>query len=508
MEESWLARGPAMDAFPTSKRAACDRCRGQKLRCPARADPSLPCDRCVRAGKTCVTGYAKPLGRAQRILANASSMTSQETQAPGSYSHSSGSGISTSGSPNDRWSWKNVTVPNGDASSTSFAGVKRLPHGMDPSLWLLDSVDLDFLTTQDMTDFVGNENFSELWSPNSGPTFDHHISTQAGPHHDNTAQLLENAPHGEFTPLQPARMVENVSSPNGSSLAYEDSGLSKDALSATDCDRRLSELSIDLSRHVGRIKLHDYDHNFDNSGAFPENCDHEVLDSIARTLKSNSMFISLIQSYARGTCSAADRMEDVTSTNGNILGSPHDFLCSLNILSTYIRLISLSDNLFKQIFASIKDDSERHTRVEPNGAHAQSTIPQILPGLQLAGFTVTQSSFQAQILVQAVLHQFETMAQQLGLPAELRVSDTLSLESARHPVGAPNFKLVDMLQKSQCGFVVAVGGEQNGKKGDSSSERSEVVASLRRSIAEVQALLGTLERNSGRILNEQISLSK
>ncbi|CAG5181716.1 uncharacterized protein ALTATR162_LOCUS9799 [Alternaria atra] len=303
-------------------------------------------------------------------------------------------------------------------------------------------------------------------------------------------------------------MVENASSPNGSSLAYEDSGLSKDALSATDCDRRLSELSVDLSRHVGRIKLHDYDHNFDNSGAFPENCDHEVQDAIARTLKSNSMFISLIQSYARGTCSAADRMEDVTSTEGNILGSPHDFLCSLNILSTYIRLISLSDNLFKQIFASIKDDSERHTRVEPNGAHARSTIPQILPGLQLAGFTVTQSSFQAQILMQAVHHQFETMAQQLGLPAELRVSDTLSLESARHPVGAPNFKLVDVLQKSQCGFVVAVGGEQNGKKGDSSSERSEVVASLRRSIAEVQALLGTLERNSGRILNEQISLSK
>src|SRR5690242_6982052 len=47
------------------QRSACDRCRGQKLRC-ARSDQSKssePCARCLRVGVQCVTSSSRPLGR-------------------------------------------------------------------------------------------------------------------------------------------------------------------------------------------------------------------------------------------------------------------------------------------------------------------------------------------------------------------------------------------------------------------------------------------------------------
>ena len=45
--------------MPTSggvkQRSACDRCHGQKLRCP-KSEHSTACTRCLRAGATCVFG--------------------------------------------------------------------------------------------------------------------------------------------------------------------------------------------------------------------------------------------------------------------------------------------------------------------------------------------------------------------------------------------------------------------------------------------------------------------
>ena len=58
------AKGPSVSCFPTLRRSACDRCRKHKLRCPPRANATQSCQRCVRAGLQCITGYTKPLGRA------------------------------------------------------------------------------------------------------------------------------------------------------------------------------------------------------------------------------------------------------------------------------------------------------------------------------------------------------------------------------------------------------------------------------------------------------------
>ncbi|KAI0812949.1 hypothetical protein GGR55DRAFT_589813 [Xylaria sp. FL0064] len=46
-----------------SKRTACDRCRGHKLRCPQREFTTQPCGRCTRLGVYCVTTLQCPIGR-------------------------------------------------------------------------------------------------------------------------------------------------------------------------------------------------------------------------------------------------------------------------------------------------------------------------------------------------------------------------------------------------------------------------------------------------------------
>jgi hypothetical protein len=53
-----------MASLQTSKRTACDRCRSQKLRCPARELGTNACTRCIRLGAWCVTSYPRPTGRA------------------------------------------------------------------------------------------------------------------------------------------------------------------------------------------------------------------------------------------------------------------------------------------------------------------------------------------------------------------------------------------------------------------------------------------------------------
>ncbi|KAL6248259.1 hypothetical protein RBB50_004514 [Rhinocladiella similis] len=60
------------------KRSACDRCKGQKLRCVrVAATPSNDaCARCLRAGATCVTSQARPVGRPRTLECEESSYTS------------------------------------------------------------------------------------------------------------------------------------------------------------------------------------------------------------------------------------------------------------------------------------------------------------------------------------------------------------------------------------------------------------------------------------------------
>ena len=70
------ARGPSASSSCGSKRGACDRCRGQKLRClpedQSQTSTSATCARCHRAGAACSFGIAKRPGRPSTSKANSS----------------------------------------------------------------------------------------------------------------------------------------------------------------------------------------------------------------------------------------------------------------------------------------------------------------------------------------------------------------------------------------------------------------------------------------------------
>lgn len=130
-----------ISSFSTSKRSACDRCRAQKLRCPAREELSQPCSRCSRQGRECVISYTQPLGQQTKQNTHtdsSSSVSSQLTQLTGSNarlsedapdrSHATGSAVSGS------WDW----TPSYEHVQNSLDGAMMEDMGS-----IFDSADRD-----------------------------------------------------------------------------------------------------------------------------------------------------------------------------------------------------------------------------------------------------------------------------------------------------------------------------------------------------------------------------
>ncbi|KAL8699268.1 MAG: hypothetical protein Q9224_001488 [Gallowayella concinna] len=69
--DSQFSRRPSSDTSPSSdiapQRAACERCRGQKLRCTRTCDSRAACNRCERAGAQCIVNPALRTGRPIRL---------------------------------------------------------------------------------------------------------------------------------------------------------------------------------------------------------------------------------------------------------------------------------------------------------------------------------------------------------------------------------------------------------------------------------------------------------
>jgi Fungal Zn(2)-Cys(6) binuclear cluster domain len=93
-----------------SRRSACDRCRGQKLRCvrqsPPRSQagdepPLVPCDRCLKAGAACINNIDPPrrrLTRGEKILNHPTSSAPSQDRTPHSLLPKASGTYSTGGS--------------------------------------------------------------------------------------------------------------------------------------------------------------------------------------------------------------------------------------------------------------------------------------------------------------------------------------------------------------------------------------------------------------------------
>ena len=115
------------NSMPVSKgnspKAACDRCRGQKLRCIW--DPKeAQCQRCARANAICTVPLPRPMGRPPRQYRSASSSSStghNRGQSQGLYS----------------WSEESPTAPgSGDeAADVPMISAKVLTNPFDFLPW-------------------------------------------------------------------------------------------------------------------------------------------------------------------------------------------------------------------------------------------------------------------------------------------------------------------------------------------------------------------------------------
>ena len=444
---------PSTSFFPTSKRSACDRCREQKLRCPTRENGTKSCARCIRAGLECVTSYTKPLGRSARDVARmAPKMDAQP-----------------------------ATVPDVDMA-------RKRPMSMN--LDLPQSRNIPVTTTTESTSLNTDDTSLSPWLLSEGSEKYHFLAQDGWPtptHEDaSNSSSLSNALFlsNDLSPssnlnergdslVEDSSILSSLHSTcelgTTGRTTYPDSimkethrrrpsGSVESVLSGAECDLRLSQLSLDLCRQMQLCitESHRWDtttmdrkasenpFNFMRKGADGQSNSNAFGDALCST----SEFLTILQSYGRGDANSSSAGSNNHRTASNATSQPSlDFVCNLNLMSSYLRIIAIFDSLYLRLYELLC-----YSTTSSAGSFAGAGL-QILPGLQLAGFSVQQGSFQTKILIQVTQHQFEMIERILGLPTELRVSDRRDV----YPMGL----LSDGLAKGL--LQVVINGQHSGE---------------------------------------------
>ncbi|KAE8548378.1 hypothetical protein EYB25_008756 [Talaromyces marneffei] len=139
-----------------------------------------------------------------------------------------------------------------------------------------------------------------------------------------------------------------------------------------------------------------------------------------RILSDTSEFLTIIQAYTSHHCHkfTEPRMRGRGCSNAS-----HDFGTSvtsrpclilvLSLISAYLQLVLIYEELFSFLNKKLL-----------SGYTGAALDLQIFPQLQLAGFSVQQGNLQRKIFIQTTIHQFEMIEKALGLPPDLRVTNT------------------------------------------------------------------------------------
>ena len=198
-------------------------------------------------------------------------------------------------------------------------------------------------------------------------------------------------------------------------------------LSEAECDLRLSQLSMDLGgqmqqcmtayrrRNSGNTVLKASENPFEAKCKGPSGDRNS--NAFGNALRSTSDFLNILESFGSRDAEPGFDHPNASVNPGDPSQSSLGLICVLSLLSSYLRIVAIFDSLFFHLYELLCCDATRSLETFA-GADLQP-----LPGLQLAGFTVQQGSFQTKILIQAIQHQFQIIEKMLGLPLQLRVSD-------------------------------------------------------------------------------------
>jgi hypothetical protein len=192
--------------------------------------------------------------------------------------------------------------------------------------------------------------------------------------------------------------------------------------SAAECDVRLSELNMRLSRQVVQLDISRASRTQNNTNAVSGN-------EFGNALCGTSEFLLILEHISRNHHRKVDE-PPLETTAETAPPSCISLAAALNLTSVFLRLVTIFDGLL----ASLLQQSHQYLTVSSSfpssyvdlaniGDLVSTGSIQTFPGLQLAGFPVQQRSLQIKLLIETVVHQFEMIEKILGLPVELRVSD-------------------------------------------------------------------------------------
>lgn len=222
--------------------------------------------------------------------------------------------------------------------------------------------------------------------------------------------------------------AESSTLTTGAEFDLDPSSTVKDAqLSAGECSSRLCRLRLALGNALGQCPGEDG--NFWNGvtselrssglGARGAVEQDTAQNPFGEVLRNSSELLSIIQSFTQperetsGTTSSSGRSVKPPSQNTTM-----DLVMILDIISAYVQILAIYDSLFQRLYTTLRGQGGGDV---PGGAAAAVPQLQMLPGLQLAGFSVRQGNLQTKILMEAMLYHIEMLEKVLLLPGDLRV---------------------------------------------------------------------------------------
>jgi hypothetical protein len=433
----------------SSTRSACDRCRGQKLRCLREEHNSIvrqPCIRCLRARAECITSSARPAGRPPRAGSGSSKIASARLPAP-----------APAPAPESTSTWP--SEPLSSPLSTPFSFI---PFSDDNSQ-LFDFPLHDGTRLQNTSSLFEADLLTDSLHQEHSPSYQQINTCEARPH-------------------PPAPTHDDITSLLGFDEEHQNQRL------MTEVALRLSSVNLDLARQLFLAKSSKWDVDLDSISncGLTSNLTQQVStpaslaekNPLGEVLRSTSEFLAIIDLYAPAEDSTSGRNEPnspapsaASACSRSSPGSPHSITTTLALLSCYLQIIAIYDAIFRRVYVSLCGLPK-----------ASAAKLQTIPSSHLAGFPLRQRSLQIKILIQIIEHQSEMIEKALGLPVEYRVSARQD-----HYVG-----LLDGTEaKALLGAVMGLGEGTLGMGKDSMGLRLGLgyVVLLRENIKRVQQLL-------------------
>ncbi|KAH8820160.1 hypothetical protein F5884DRAFT_826586 [Xylogone sp. PMI_703] len=487
---------------PSSKRSACDRCRSQKLRCSPRGPGKDSCSRCARVGARCHTSYY-PASTTAQLTSPVTTYRSAALPTP-ILPKKPKSGAQARPTPINILE-EDTTTSNDTCDPSSLIFVPEHENHSFNDIF-------DYQTVESIFNYDDSLNLLESASSeesHNAPQLYHDFPEFLGPAQSSSqsqfpAVIIDNDVSMDYTedPTIPNTNHKATPQPQSDNRSFtrqiNQGRQQRQPLSINDKSHDLSSLSLVLTKRLQQCMAisdtilspsrpsetkaaplisADGDTHMRRS---QEGIELQMsANMFGDALNDTSEFLIILQSYASSGPGTPQRIS---------------IIVILNLLSAYLQIVAIFERLFwclcKQLFdnnaaspasflpfSDIKTDETRRgsesisdnycIHITPNNNDNNSAGiqdgdgVQTLPGLRIAGFSVSQGNLQTKILVHAILHQFEMIERVLGLTDELRVTDKRG-EEDRSPSGMSNSGLFDQHKSARALLEAVSTGNQWG----------------------------------------------